>query len=110
VTPYNAQRRAVERTVRARVGDGIEVGTVNKFQGREAYVVFYTMASSGGESIPRGTQFLFERNRLNVAVSRAHALAVLVFSPALLEARTSSIDAMRLINGLDLFVEIAASR
>jgi uncharacterized protein len=110
VTPYNAQRRVVERTVRARVGDGIEVGTVNKFQGREAYVVFYTMASSGGESIPRGTQFLFERNRLNVAVSRAHALAVLVFSPALLEARTSSIDAMRLINGLDLFVEIAASR
>jgi len=110
VTPYNAQRRLVERIVRARVGDGIEVGTVNKFQGREAYVVFYTMASSGGETIPRGTQFLFERNRLNVAVSRAHALAVLVYSPALLEARTSSIDAMRLINGLDLFVELAASR
>jgi len=110
VTPYNAQRRLVERIVRARVGDGIEVGTVNKFQGREAYVVFYTMASSGGETIPRGTQFLFERNRLNVAISRAHALAVLVFSPALLEARTASIDAMRLINGLDLFVEIAASR
>ena len=108
VTPYNAQRRIVERVVRARIGDGIEVGTVNKFQGREAYVVFYTMASSGGENIPRGTQFLFERNRLNVAISRAHALAVLVFSPALLEARTTSIDAMRLINGLDLFVEIAS--
>jgi len=110
VTPYNAQQRLVDRTVRTRVGDGIEVGTVNKFQGREAHVVFYTMASSGGEHMPRGTDFLFERNRLNVAVSRAHALAVLVFSPALLEARTTSIDAMRLINGLDLFVEIAASR
>ncbi len=108
VTPYNAQRRLLDRTIRERVGDGVEVGTVNKFQGREAYVVFYSMSTSGGDDIPRGTEFLFERNRLNVAISRAHALAVLVYSPALLEAKTTSIDAMRLINGLDLFVELAA--
>ncbi|MDQ2991958.1 MAG: hypothetical protein M3R30_03930, partial [Candidatus Eremiobacteraeota bacterium] len=52
-------------------------------------------------------EFLFERNRLNVAVSRARALAVLVYSPAILNAKTTNIDAMRLINGLDLFVELA---
>jgi superfamily I DNA and/or RNA helicase len=52
---------------------GVEVGTVDKFQGREAPIVFFSMASSSGEDIPRGLEFLFSRNRLNVAVSREGA-------------------------------------
>lgn len=107
VSPYNAQRILIDELLRARFGKGIEVGTVNKFQGREAYVVFYSMATSSGEEMPRSVEFLFERNRLNVAVSRARAMAVLVYSPALLEAATPSVDAMRLINGLDRFLELA---
>jgi uncharacterized protein len=107
VAPYNAQRRLLSRTIHERTGRAIEVGTVNKFQGREAYVVFYSMATSSGDDMPRGTEFLFERNRLNVAVSRARAMAVLVCSPALFETRTPTVDAMRMINGLDRFVELA---
>jgi hypothetical protein len=69
--------------------------------------VFFSMASSSGDDIPRGLEFLFSRNRLNVAVSRAKALAVLVCSPRLLETRCRTVDQMRLVNGLCLFAERA---
>ena len=57
--------------------DGLHarVGTVDKFQGQEAPVVFFSMASSSGEDVPRGLEFLFSRNRLNVAISRARCTA-----------------------------------
>ena len=54
---------------------------MDKFQGQEAPVVFYSMASSSGDDVPRGLDFLFSRNRLNVAISRAKCLAYLVASP-----------------------------
>jgi uncharacterized protein len=81
VASYNMKVRALLHAL----PDGVEVWTVDKFQGREAPVVFFSMASSNGEDIPRGVEFLFSRNRLNAAVSRAKALAVLVCSPRLLE-------------------------
>ena len=75
VTPYNAQRRTIlDRLLDA--GLDVEVGTVDKFQGQEAAVVFYSMATSSGEDVPRNVEFLFERNRFNVAISRARAAAV----------------------------------
>ena len=37
------------------------IGTVDKFQGQEAAVVFFSMASSSGEDVPRGLNFLFSR-------------------------------------------------
>ena len=74
VTPYNAQRRTIlDRLLDA--GLDVEVGTVDKFQGQEAAVVFYSMATSSGEDVPRNVEFLFERNRFNVAISRARAAA-----------------------------------
>ena len=76
----------------------MRVGTVDKFQGQEAPVVFFSMASSSGEDVPRGLAFLFSRNRLNDAISRAKCLAVLAGSPRLLDARTRSVDQMRLVN------------
>jgi uncharacterized protein len=101
VTPYNAQVRAL----RPRLGPRARIGTVDKFQGQEAPVVFFSMATSSGEDLPRNLEFLFSRNRLNVAISRAQSLAVLVASPKLLEIRCRTIDQMRMVNALCRFVE-----
>ena len=76
--------------------------------GRAASVVFYSMATSSAEDVPRSLHFLFSRNRLNVAVSRAMCLAVVVASSLLLESRARTIEQMRLINALCRFVDLAA--
>jgi uncharacterized protein len=96
VAPYNEQ----VRRLRQRLPDGVRVGTVDKFQGQEAPVVFYSMTSSSAEDVPRNLDFLFSRNRLNVAISRARCLAVVVASPRLLEAPCRTIEQMRLVNTL----------
>lgn len=103
VTPYNEQVRCL----RDALPDAVRVGTVDKFQGRESPVVFFSMATSSGTDAPRNLEFLFSRNRLNVAVSRARCLAILVANPRLLEARCRTIDQMRLVNALCRFVEVA---
>jgi uncharacterized protein len=108
VAPYNDQ----VRLLRSRFDDtpglrDVQVGTVDKFQGREAPVVFFTMTTSSSEHMPRGPEFLFSRNRLNVAVSRARCLAYLVCTEDLLNSRARSIDEMRLIGTLSAFVEYA---
>jgi hypothetical protein len=103
VAPYNAQVRSLRDLLPA----GVKVGTVDKFQGQEAAVCFFSMATSSGEEIPRNLEFLFSRNRLNVAISRARCLAVLVCNPALLEILCRSAEQMRLLNALCLFVEMA---
>ncbi len=92
VAPYNAQ----VNLLRERLSDAVRVGTVDKFQGQEALVVLYSMASSSGEDVPHGLEFLLSRNRLNVAISRAQCLAYLVASPRLLEVNCRTIDQMRL--------------
>jgi predicted RecB family nuclease len=103
VTPYNAQVRRLRLGLPA----GVRIGTVDKFQGQEAPVVFFSMATSSGEDVPRDIGFLFSRNRLNVAISRAQCLAILVCSPRLLEARCHSIDDMALVNALCRLAEYA---
>ena len=85
----------------------MRVGTVDKFQGQEADVVLYSLASSSGEDVPRGLEFLLSRNRLNVAISRTRCLAYLVASPRLLEVNCKTIPQMRLANALCRFVELA---
>ena len=110
VAPYNAQVRQIRRALEAAGIGGVPVGTVDKFQGREAPIVFYSMATSSAEDVPRSLEFLFSRNRLNVAVSRAMCLACIVASPRLLESRARTIDQMRLINALCRFVELAETR
>jgi uncharacterized protein len=104
VAPYNAQ----VRLLRQRLGGGVRVGTVDAFQGQEAPVVVFSMATSSGEDIPRDVAFLFSRNRLNVAISRARCLAILCACPDLLETRARTIDEMRLISTLCAFVEQAS--
>jgi uncharacterized protein len=103
VAPYNAQ----VRYLRERLPAGARIGTVDKFQGQQAPVVFFSMTSSSGEDVPRGMDFLFSRNRLNVAISRAQAMAVVVCSPRLLWARCNTVEQMRLVNALCAFANEA---
>jgi uncharacterized protein len=110
VAPYNAQVRRLLQALQGAGLGNVPVGTVDKFQGREAPVVFYSMATSSAEDVPRSLEFLFSRNRLNVAVSRAMCLACIVASPRLLESRARTIEQMRLINALCRFVEIAGDQ
>lgn len=105
ITPYNLQ----VQHLRATLPSGIRVGTVDKFQGQEAPIVFYSMATSSGEDVPHGPSFLFSRNRLNVAISRAQCLAFLVCSPRLLETRCQTIEEMQLVNALCRLVEYAGA-
>jgi uncharacterized protein len=99
VAPYNSQVQLIEERLAAGGYRGAQVGTVDKFQGQEAPVVLYSMATSNPEDAPRGFDFLFSLNRLNVATSRAQAIVILVASPRLLEARCDTPKQMRLVNG-----------
>jgi AAA domain len=94
VSPYNMQVNLL-RTV---LLEGARVGTVDRFQGQEAAVVLISMATSSGDDLSRQIEFLYSRNRLNVAISRARCLAVIVASPRLLETSCSTIEQLRLVN------------
>ena len=105
VAPYNAQVRCLKAHLPAEA----RVGTVDKFQGQQAPIVFFSMTSSSGDDVPRGMDFLFSRNRLNVAVSRAQAMAVVVCSPRLMYTRCNTVTQMQLVNMLCRFADDAAT-
>lgn len=109
VAPYNAHVAEISRAVEAKLGFAVPVGTVDKFQGQEGAVAIYSMASSSRDDAPRDMDFLYSRNRLNVAVSRARAVAIVVASPRLLEANCRTPEQMRLVNALCQLVEHAAA-
>jgi uncharacterized protein len=91
---------------------GARVGTVDKFQGQEGAVVLISMATSSGDDLPRQIEFLYSRNRLNVAISRARCLAVIFASSRLLEIPCSTITQMQLVNTLcwaKVYADAAAS-
>ena len=92
VSPYNAQVADLQEKLPRRA----QVGTVDKFQGQEAPVVIYSMATSSPEEAPRGMEFLYSLNRLNVATSRALCVCVLVAEPRLFEPECRSPRQMRL--------------
>jgi uncharacterized protein len=103
VAPYNAQVGQIASLLPAEA----RVGTVDKFQGQEAPISIYSMTSSSPEDAPRGMAFLYSRNRLNVATSRARCIAVVVAEPALLRVRARTPKQMRLANALCQFAELA---
>lgn len=105
VAPYNL----AVRCIRDHVPAGVRVGTVDRFQGQQAPVVFYAMTCSAGEDVPRGIDFLFDDHRFNVAISRAQCLAVLVHSPRLLEAQCASLQTMALVDGACRYLELATA-
>jgi uncharacterized protein len=85
----------------------VRAGTVDKFQGQEAPVVLYSMATSMPEDAPRGMEFLYSLNRLNVATSRARCAVVLVASPRLFEPECRTPRQMKLVNALCRYREQA---
>lgn len=96
VSPYNAQVNLLT----SRLPVGARVGTVDRFQGQEAPACLISFATSSGAEMPRSIDFLFSLNRLNVAISRAQALAMLFCSPRLLDVQCSTLEEMRLVNSL----------
>ena len=105
ITPYNAQIAAIREAL-----PEVRVGTVDKFQGQEAPVAIYSMATSSGAEAPRGMEFLYSLHRLNVATSRAQCLAAVVASPALVRVRCRTPRQMRLANALARLIEVAEER
>jgi predicted RecB family nuclease len=106
VAPYNAQVGAIKRRLPAEA----RVGTVDKFQGQEAPISIYSLTTSNPELAPRGMDFLYSRNRLNVATSRARCITIVAASPDLLRVRARTPTQMRLANALCRYVEMAAAR
>jgi predicted RecB family nuclease len=102
VAPYNAQVADLSARL-----PGVKVGTVDKFQGQEAAVVIYSLTTSSPEDAPRGMEFLYSLNRLNVATSRAKTAVILVGSPKLLEPECRSPRQMQLANALCRYLEMA---
>lgn len=105
VAPYNAQVAALAKALPV----GARVGTVDKFQGQQAPIVIYSMTTSTPEDAPKGMEFLYSLNRLNVAVSRAQCVAVIVASPALFQVDCKTPRQIELANALCRYLEIASS-
>ncbi len=96
VAPYNMQVNLLKQML-----PGVaRVGTIDKFQGQEAEVVIVSLATSSGEDLPRFMEFLYSKNRLNVALSRARSLALLVANPRLMAIKCRTVEQMELVNTL----------
>jgi uncharacterized protein len=102
VAPYNAQVADLASRI-----PGARIGTVDKFQGQQAPIVIYSLTTSSPEDAPRGMEFLYSLNRLNVATSRAQAMVILVGSPRLLEPECHTPRQMQLANALCRYLELA---
>jgi uncharacterized protein len=96
VAPYNMQVNLLKRVLPV----GARIGTVDKFQGQQAEVVIVSMATSSEADLPRYIEFLYSKNRLNVALSRAKCLSILVANPDLMSIKCRTIDQMKLVNTL----------
>jgi uncharacterized protein len=96
VAPYNLQVNALKECLPA----GARVGTVDKFQGQESEVVIVSLATSSPDDLPRHVDFFYSKNRLNVAISRARTLAVVLANPKLLELDAKTVEHLRLVNTL----------
>ncbi len=103
VAPYNHQVNKLKEAL----GNQAKVGSVDKFQGQEAPIVFLSMCASSGNESPRGMDFLFNKNRLNVALSRAQCMAIVIYSPILLDTSISNVSQMEMVN---LFCRLLKSK
>jgi uncharacterized protein len=104
IAPYNAQVFELQERM-----PGARIGTVDKFQGQEAPIVIYSMTTSSHADAPRGMEFLYNSNRLNVATSRAKCVCVLVGSPLVFEAECRTPRHMQLANAFCRYLEMATT-
>ena len=107
VAPYNAQVDLIKGLLNQAGLNDVAVGTVDKFQGREAMVVVVSLAASSALDAPRGLDFLLDRNRLNVAISRAKANCYLICSPMLTKSRFRDIEELKSVSRLNGLLEQA---
>jgi predicted RecB family nuclease len=103
IAPYNAQVFELQERI-----PGARIGTVDKFQGQEAAIVIYSMTTSSHTDAPRGMEFLYSANRMNVAVSRAKCICIVVASPRLFEAECRTPRQMQLANAFCRYAEMAS--
>jgi predicted RecB family nuclease len=103
VAPYNFQ----VNKIRDALGVDAKVGSVDKFQGQEAPVIFFSMCASDANESPRGIDFIFDKNRINVAISRAQSLAIIVGNPSLASTGVSNIDQQMKVNVLCQLLDYA---
>jgi superfamily I DNA and/or RNA helicase len=102
ITPYNAQAFEIQQRL-----PGARVGTVDKFQGQEAPIAIYSTATSSHADAPRGMEFLYSLNRLNVATSRAKCLSILVSAPEIFEAECRTPRQAQLANAFCRYLEVS---
>ena len=102
ITPYNAQVFEIQQCL-----PGARVGTVDKFQGQEAPIAIYSTATSSHADAPRGMEFLYSLNRLNVATSRAKCISIIVGSPQIFEAECRTPRQIQLANAFCRYLEMA---
>jgi len=102
IAPYNAQVFELQERL-----PGARIGTVDKFQGQEAPIVIYSMTTSSHSDAPRGMEFLYSANRLNVATSRAKCLCIMVACPRLFEVECRTPRQMQLANAFCRYLELA---
>jgi predicted RecB family nuclease len=100
IAPFNAQVDLLGKALKNAGLPNIPVGTVDKFQGKEAMAVVYSLSSSSAADTPRGLEFVLNRNRLNVAISRAKATAYLIYSPELLSPDFNSVEDLKGVSRL----------
>lgn len=105
VAPYNAQVELLRGALHDAGLGAVPVGTVDKFQGREAAVAIVSLAASSADDVPRGLDFLLLANRLNVAISRAQWAAWLVYSPALTDSLPRNAQALAQLSAFITLVE-----
>jgi uncharacterized protein len=104
IAPYNAQVFELQERI-----PGGRIGTVDKFQGQEAPIVIYSVTTSSHSDAPRGMEFLYSANRLNVATSRAKCLCIVVACPRLFEAECRTPRQMQLANAFCRYLEMATA-
>jgi uncharacterized protein len=105
VAPYNAQVSEISRLI-----PGGRAGTVDKFQGQEAPVVIYSLATSSPDEAPHGMEFLFSRHRLNVAISRARCVSILLGTRQIFKPNCRTPEQMRMANAFCAYLERAVVR
>jgi len=102
IAPYNAQVFEIQKFL-----PDARVGTVDKFQGQEAPIAIYSLTTSSYSDAPRGMEFLYSANRLNVATSRAQCISIIVGNPQIFNVDCKTPRQMKLANAFCRFLELA---
>ncbi|HGF0804634.1 TPA: DEAD/DEAH box helicase, partial [Legionella pneumophila] len=105
VAPYNYQVNKLKQAL----DEQARVGSVDKFQGQEAPIVFLSMCTSDANESPRGIDFLFDKHRINVAISRAQSLAIVVGNPELCAVTVNRVEQLKLVNLFNALVNQSES-